>query len=98
MNIEALQWKYPEAQFAVYGERIYQNIQWVDNSKTFTESQMNAAETEYDDYLKNVKPLEESRQSKIQELRNKKIDELILDKINAVNNAQNQTAIDAVTL
>ena len=45
-----------------------------------------------------IKELDEAKDKKIQMLRNQKIDELISVQIQAVNSAQNQAAIDAVTL
>jgi hypothetical protein len=96
INIDAMRWKYPDSTFRAFGELIYENIQWI--GAPLTEAEIQQAETEYLDYLQNVKPLEDVKQRKIEALRNQKLDELIAPQIQAVNNAVNKSAIDAITL
>ena len=79
INIDALRWKYPEADISFDGNYKYENITWLDaTNPNPSDAEINTANTEYQNYLLNIKPVEEAKELRKQELIKLKVESLLI--------------------
>jgi len=98
INPVAVSWKYPTTNFSIHGALEYTNIVWHDTTLQPSEADMVLAETEYNDYLQNTKPIEDEKANHKAMLVRQKVESLLIPEFAQVDAAKTRSAIRAIRI
>jgi len=98
INPQAVSWKYPTTNFSVHGALEYANIVWHDTTLQPSEADMVLAETEYNDYMQNTKPIEDEKAAHKAMLIRQKVESMLTPEFTQVDAATTRSAIRAIRI